>query len=177
MPNIYILLSRTDTLFARTMHQLTGNRYTHVSLALDRGLTRMYSFARRYEALPLPAGFIREDLHSGVYGRCGGADSLLLELPVSQRAYDQIARRLERMERRQLDYHYDVLGLAFSALGVAHRRRGKFVCSHFVARLLQEAGALQLPCDASLVRPQDFTGIRPYRVAYQGPLAGADRAA
>lgn len=81
MPNVYLLLSRTDTLFARAMHGLTGNRYTHVSLALDRDLEQMYSFARRYEIAPLPAGFIRENLYDGVYGRSGTADSLVLELP------------------------------------------------------------------------------------------------
>ena len=78
MPNVYLLLSRTDTLFARAMHGLTGNRYTHVSLALDRDLEQMYSFARRYEIAPLPAGFIRENLYDGVYGRSGTADSLVL---------------------------------------------------------------------------------------------------
>lgn len=119
MPNVYLLLSRTDTLFARAMHGLTGNRYTHVSLALDRDLEQMYSFARRYEIAPLPAGFIRENLYDGVYGRSGTADSLVLELPVSQKAYDRIARRLEKMERRQLDYGYDVLGLALAWLGIA----------------------------------------------------------
>ena len=141
MPNVYLLLSRTDTLFARAMHGLTGNRYTHVSLALDRDLEQMYSFARRYEIAPLPAGFIRENLYDGVYGRSGTADSLVLELPVSQKAYDRIARRLEKMERRQLDYGYDVLGLALAWLGIAHQRRNKFVCSQFVAQTLQCAGA------------------------------------
>ena len=156
MPNVYLLLSRTDTLFARAMHGLTGNRYTHVSLALDRALEQMYSFARRYEIAPLPAGFIRENLYDGVYGRSGTADSLVLELPVSQKAYDRIARRLEKMERRQLDYGYDVLGLALAWLGIAHQRRNKFVCSQFVAQTLQKAGALELPDHPSLVRPEDF---------------------
>lgn len=175
MPNVYLLLSRTDTLFARAMHGLTGNRYTHVSLALDRDLEQMYSFARRYEIAPLPAGFIRENLYDGVYGRSGTADSLVLELPVSQKAYDRIARRLEKMERRQLDYGYDVLGLALAWLGIAHQRRNKFVCSQFVAQTLQEAGALELPDHPSLVRPEDFAHLEPLRVVYQGPLAWAGR--
>ena len=78
MPCVYILLTRTDTLFARLLHGVGGNKYTHASLALDRDLVRMYSFARRYEPFMLPGGFIRENIHAGVFGRCGGADSLLL---------------------------------------------------------------------------------------------------
>lgn len=133
MPNVYLLLSRTDTLFARAMHGLTGNRYTHVSLALDRDLEQMYSFARRYEIAPLPAGFIRENLYDGVYGRSGTADSLVLELPVSQKAYDRIARRLEKMERRQLDYGYDVLGLAGHCPPAAQQVRVQPVCGPDIA--------------------------------------------
>ena len=60
MPSVYILLTRTDTLFVKALHGATRSRYTHVSLALDRGLERMYSFARRREAMPLPAGFVQE---------------------------------------------------------------------------------------------------------------------
>ena len=94
---------------------------------------------------------------------------------MSQKAYDRIVRRLERMERRQLDYGYDVLGLALAWLGIAHQRRNKFVCSQFVAQTLQEAGALELPDHPSLVRPEDFADLEPLRVVYQGPLARAGR--
>lgn len=97
MPCVYILLTRTDTLFARLLHGMGGNRYTHASLALDRDLGRMYSFARRYEPFMLPGGFIRENIHAGVFGRCGGADSLLLELPVSRATYEAIERQMTVM--------------------------------------------------------------------------------
>lgn len=173
MPSVYILLTRTDTLFVKALHGAARSRYTHVSLALDRGLERMYSFARRREAMPLPAGFVQESLYSGVYGRCGGADSLLLELPVSEKAYRRIERRLAEMQRQKARYDYDVLGLALAGMGIAHERPGRYFCSHFVAETLQEAGALKLPCHPSLVRPQDFTRLRPLRVVYQGPLAYA----
>lgn len=175
MPSIYLLLSRTDTLFARAMHGVTRNRYTHVSIALDRELTQMYSFARRYEHWPLPAGFIREYLHQGVYGRCEDADSLVLELSVTAKAYKFIQDRLEKMERCKEAYNYDVLGLALSGLGIPHQRRNKYVCSQFVAQTLQDAGALTLPCHPSLVRPQDFASMSAFHVVYQGPLGFADQ--
>lgn len=175
MSSVYLLLTRTDTLFARAMHGTTHARYTHVSLALDAGLERMYSFARRRDAMPLPAGFVREDLHGGVYGRCGGADSLVLELEVSERAYRRIEQRLTAMERQKERYEYSVMGLALAGMGIAHERPGKYFCSQFVAETLEQAGALKLPCHPSLVRPQDFTRLRPCRVVYQGPLAYADR--
>lgn len=174
MPCVYILLTRTDTLFARLLHGLGGNRYTHASLALDRDLVRMYSFARRYEPFMLPSGFIREDIHAGVFGRCGGADSLLLELPVSGQTYRAIEENLALMDCARSCWDYDVLGLALAGLGVEHRRPGKYFCSQFVADVLARAGALDLPRDSSLIRPQDFARMPGLRRVYQGPLAWAD---
>ena len=174
MPCVYILLTRTDTLFARMLHGISGSRYTHASLALDRDLEHLYSFARRYEPFMLPGGFIREDIHAGVFGRCGGADSLLLELPVSERAYAFIRLQLTWMERAGGRWHYDVLGLVLAGLGIPHDRRGKCFCSQFVARVLEEAGALTLPRHPSLIRPEDFASLPGLRPVYQWPLAWAD---
>ena len=109
MPCVYILLTRTDTLFARLLHGLGKHRYTHASLALDRDLGRLYSFARRYEPFMLPGGFIRENIHAGVFGRCGGADSLLLELPVSRATYEAIERQMTVMASAGSCWDYDVL--------------------------------------------------------------------
>lgn len=149
MPCVYILLTRTDTLFARLLHGMGGNRYTHASLALDRDLGRMYSFARRYEPFMLPGGFIRENIHAGVFGRCGGADSLLLELPVSRATYEAIERQMTVMASAGSCWDYDVLGLALAGLGIPHVRPGKYFCSQFVADVLERTGALTLPCHPS----------------------------
>lgn len=176
MPSVYLLLTRPDTLLAKALPG-AGRRYTHVSLALDRSLERLYSFARRKDALPLPGGFVCESLRSGLYARQGGADSLLLELPVSEDAYRQIEERLAGMERRAGQYGYDALGPVLAGMGIAHIRPDKYFCSCFVAETLQQAGALKLPCHPSLVRPQDFLNLRPLKVAYRGPLAQVVRRA
>lgn len=175
MPCVYILLTRTDTLFARLLHGMGGSRYTHASLALDRDLGRMYSFARRYEPFMLPGGFIRENIHAGVFGRCGGADSLLLELPVSRATYEAIERQMTVMASAGSCWDYDVLGLALAGLGIPHVRPGKYFCSQFVADVLERTGALTLPCHPSLIRPEDFARMPGFRVVYRGPLAWADR--
>lgn len=170
MPCVYILLARSSTLLSRAIHHVTQSRYTHASLSLDRRLAHMYSFARLNPATPLPAGFVREDLYRGVYARNAGADCLLLELPVSEQAYGAIAARLAAMEQNAADYRYDLLGLALNLAGRAHARRGKYVCSHFVAEVLAHAGALRLPKHPSLMRPQDFACLPGLRPVYCGPV-------
>ena len=69
MPTIYILLTNTRTAFSRLIGWSTGETYTHVAIALDRELRKVYSFARRNPRFLLPAGLVREDVRAGVYAR------------------------------------------------------------------------------------------------------------
>ena len=87
MQSIYVLITRTNTLLSRSIRLATGAEYTHVSLALDRGLTRMYSFARRFDRIPFFAGLVHESLDEGVYSRNGSAPAALYELQMSDAAY------------------------------------------------------------------------------------------
>jgi len=67
-------------------------------------------------------------------------------------------------------YHYNILGLATCSLGIPHRRSRHFLCSQFVADVLTEAGALDLPCDISLMRPVDFMRLEQLQLIYRGLL-------
>ena len=172
MPSVYLLLTRTNTMFSRAIHGATGNCYTHSSLALDRDLQNIFSFGRRIPTLMLPAGFVREHLHSGVFGHCPGAQCLVLEIPVSSEAYEYLRCQLAYMETYKNAFQYDVLGFVLLTFGIARNRPHKFVCSHFVADLLEKAGALRCPKHPSLMRPQDFTKLG-LQVVYEGPLGEA----
>ena len=47
MKSIYIILCRSGTLLSRIVYRMTGDPYTHVSLAFDEGLGTLYSSSRR----------------------------------------------------------------------------------------------------------------------------------
>ena len=61
LPEIYIVISQTGTLFSRALKVATRHPYNHVSISLDRELNAMYSFARRNIYCPWIAGFIEEN--------------------------------------------------------------------------------------------------------------------
>ena len=83
MPSVYILLARTETFFSRAIHVATGDPYTHASLALNRDLSRMYSFARRWRRMPCIGGFVKERVDGGIYGDNPNAPCAVFEtLPV-----------------------------------------------------------------------------------------------
>ena len=53
MRYLYVMVSRTDTGFARLIRRFTGCYYNHAAISFDCDLRQLYSFARRAYDLPL----------------------------------------------------------------------------------------------------------------------------
>lgn len=175
MRSVYILLTRTNTLFARAIHRITGDSYTHAALGMDRSLHKLYSFGRRYSYLMLPGGLITENIHAGVYGRNGQAPAVLCEIRVSDAVYGKIEKTIGDMMRNSRKYHYSIIGAWACYFNIPCRRSRHFFCSQFVAEVIRQSGALQLPKDPSLMMPDDFLRLPDVETVYSGAL-GAIRA-
>ena len=65
--NIYLVFSKTGTMFSHLISLCTHEEYAHVSLSLDNTFTKMYSFGRINPAKVLPAGFVYENIYDGVF--------------------------------------------------------------------------------------------------------------
>ena len=111
MKNIYILLTRSDTIVSRAILFCTGADYTHASLAYDGELNCLSSFARRDPRFALPAGLVRENICEGFYALHDGIPCMLLSLTVSDEAHRRIAERVESMLSVREEYGYSLLGL------------------------------------------------------------------
>lgn len=57
---LFILVSQTQTGIARIIRRVSGYPYNHVSVTLDPGLERWYSFARYVQDAPFYAGLVSE---------------------------------------------------------------------------------------------------------------------
>ena len=112
MKNIYILLTRSDTIVSRAILFCTGADYTHASLAYDGELNSLSSFARRDPRFALPAGLVRENICEGFYALHDGIPRMLLSLTVSDEAHRRIAERVESMLSVREEYGYSLLGLS-----------------------------------------------------------------
>lgn len=176
MKTIYLLLTRSNTVISSVIHAATGDEYTHVSLSMDSRLRSFYSFGRFYPNLPLPAGFIRETLGSGYYGRHCAMPCALYAMDVSDASYAKMQRLIEEMQSEANCYRYNLMGLLLCRLKLAHERGRHFFCSQFVARMLQQSGAARLPKAASLMRPMEIAQLSGMRLLYRGALGEAERA-
>ena len=159
---IYILLTRSGTWFSRLIHFATRDDYTHASIGLDGPDGPFYSFARKYRYLALPAGLVEEQVtvHRRAVPCC------LYELKVSEGTY------LRSMYAQREEYHYSVLGVFACYFNLSLQRRHHYFCSQFVAGLLENCGAAELPKPPSLVRPSDLCGLKNLRPVHRGALEG-----
>ncbi len=168
--SVYILLTRSNTYFSRLIHKVTAEDYTHVSICLDEDLQHFYSFGRKSDIFMFPAGFVREDLRSGIFHRFSQMPCALYELQVPLAVYLLIEARIYQMQRIADVYHYNCLGVILCKLDLAFQRQYHYFCSQFVADLLQQSGALEFQKAASLVQPGDFLRLPQLQLRYQGQL-------
>lgn len=169
---VYILLIRTNSLFSRLVHMVTKANYTHASIGMGADCEEMYSFARRYTALPLPAGFVGESVNQGLMAKSPDAPCALYELKISRDSYMEIREQIRFMSERREQLQYSCLGTVFCFFHLAYERENRYFCSQFVASVLEKSGALKLYKPASLYHPNDFTKIKELRLCYQGTLGG-----
>ena len=169
---IYVLLMRSNTLFSRFIKIMTGGKYTHSSIGVQADCGTMYSFARIYSRLPLPAGFVKEHLNSGILKKCSNAPCALLRIRVSPEVKIRLADELEKMFKVRNRYRYNLAGTFQCYFNHPAERKDKFFCSQFVAHTLCTTGAIKLFKPASLYKPMDFFKQPELEVCYEGTLGG-----
>ncbi|MEN6312853.1 MAG: hypothetical protein ABFD25_01255 [Clostridiaceae bacterium] len=170
MKSIYLLLTRSESLISKAIRWVTGDLYTHVSMAFDRSLSTLYSFARKYTAFPLPAGLVTEHLDTGFFARHRGMPCALLELQVEDTVYNSARQKLEQMMQQPEMYHYNVVGLISCRLAIPLERRRHYFCSQFVGEILLQSGAVTLPKPVSLMRPVDYDLMPEFSCLFRGQL-------
>lgn len=172
MKSIYLLLTRSTSLPSRLIGLFTSEPFTHVSIAFDRELTVLYSFARKYPAVPLPAGLMEEHIDRGFYRKQGDIPCALLQIDVPDKIYSRAKTLVYNMFQRREDYTYSILGLLLCHLRISLDLPNRYFCSQFVGTVLSESGALTLPKPASLMHPFDFCSMDGLEILYLGSLDG-----
>ena len=161
MKTVYLLLTRSGTLVARAIRALDGRRLLHARVARRGSGAQASSTALREAACartPLPAGFVRE-IHRRRVLRPPRLDerARCTPLDVPDEAFARIGRAAGGDARRGPGVPLQRDGAAAVPAGdwPLERERRMF-CSQFVARLLEQSGAMALPKPPSLMRPADF---------------------
>ncbi len=173
MSYIYVMLTRTNTVYSRLIHAMTGDPYTHVSLGLGGGAEELYSFSRKRAHLPLPSPIVREDVPGSYLARHPYTRCALYRVSVPPEVRERVRSMVVGMYANRERYHYSLIGAALCKLDIAHERAEHYFCSQFVAEVLGKCGAVSLPKSASLMRPADFASLPELEEIYTGPVSCA----
>ena len=155
MSEIYIAFVDTPGIFAGIIGRVIQQKYIHVVISMDPELEEAYSVGRRHPAIPLLAGFEKEEKQK-ILKVFPQADYMICKVPCTEEQKMQIRAILRETMAERYSYHYAVLGLSFILLNRPFYQKNHYTCSSFIAKLLEETGVWQWEKHFSLVTPKDF---------------------
>lgn len=169
MKKIYIIFSFSGTYFSRFLKFMSGEKYIHVSIALDDSLKEVYSFGRRNPKWMFPCGFVMEDMKllTSFFKK---AVCKMYELPITKKEYNQFRKELKKYQDKQKEYHYNIKGLVHIHFNKIYHRDHHFVCSQFVGKILGDSKIYEFDKDYSLIRPKDISKIPNLKLIYEGKI-------
>ena len=109
--NIYIMISQTNTGCSRILKFFTRAPYNHASIALDENLNSLYSFARQNLYIPMIAGFVTEDINSGIYKIHGNTVCEIYRLKITEEQFETLEKSINEFKENESEYRYNFAGL------------------------------------------------------------------
>lgn len=165
---IYIVLTYTGTFLSKIIKFYTKEKYSHVSLSLDKELKEMYSFGRLNPYNPFIGGFVHEGINKGTFKRFKKTKAEIYELSLTNDQYKVLKDVIERFENNKEKYKFNLIGLFLVTFNKKYRRFNAFYCAEFVKYLINKVYTdIELP---EIVKPMDFKNIDNLELKYQGIL-------
>lgn len=158
----------THTFPARLIKIATKYPYSHVGLSLEKDCNQIYSFGRKKWNSFIDCGFTIEEKNGNFFQKFNKTICKIYELPVTEKQYKKIKKHLQHMKKNQAIYKYDFIGLILKIWDIPTNYQNRYVCSYFVASILQKFKVYQFDKNLSLVKPKDFECIPLLKEIYNG---------
>lgn len=168
MNKIYILLMHTKTIPSKLVKLFTGYPYSHVAISLTKDCNTTYSFGRRSLNNILNGGFSIQNRDGEFFKKFNKTVCKIYELEISDKQYEDVKTIINDMETNIKDYKYDFLGIIPRYFKLPLTFKNKFVCSYFVAYILEKTDICKFEKDTCLVVPKNFENIIGIREIYNG---------
>ena len=139
---ITILLTKPNDFLSRIVYFFTGRGYTHASIGLDDLADTFYSFNIKGFRMEHPKR------HKDMIKK-----SICYELDVTKEEHEKVTELIGDFQAERFSWKYDRIGLLLTILGISHKRKKHYICTQFVAELLQKAKIMNLSKNASLYVP------------------------
>lgn len=171
MKKIYILLMHTNTIPAKLIKMATNYPYSHVGISLEKDCDIIYSFGRRKFNSIWNAGFSIEYKNGKFFQKFNKTICKIYEIEITDEQYEQLKKMIQDIIINRNRYKYDFIGIVLRFFGIPVTFKNRYVCSYFVASLLEKTKIYHFKKRVSMVKPQDFEGLLGFRKIYVGSYA------
>lgn len=171
MQKIYIVTTYTGTALSYLIKSISKTPYAHVSISLNKYLRPMYSFGRLNPKTPLFAGFVEENINEGLYAIKTNTRCRVYSLYVTNEQYNNLYKNILNISENREKYDYDVLALLYLSRNKPREAENKYVCSHFVAAMLEDSKINLFDKPACAIKPNDFFNHKDLTLEYEGLLS------
>jgi len=168
MKKIYIILTHTGTILSKIIKEFTKDEFSHVSIALDKELNRMYSFGRLNPYNAFYGGFVHEYINEGTFKRFYKTRAKIYSLEISDEQYKEISKNIIKFEQSKDKYKFNTVGLFAVGIHKRVQEENRFYCAEFVKYILEKSGIkTKLP---EIIKPEDFKKLDGLKEIYSGSL-------
>ena len=140
---IYVVFIVTNTNMGKLIRFFTRNQYSHVTVAFDKDLRSMYSFARYHINSPISGGFVVEQPERYLNGN-NDVTVKICELPVTEEEYERIKTEVSFFQLNKEEMIYNTLNAVLSLLKRRISVKNTYTCLEFVTYLLRYPNVLAI---------------------------------
>ena len=166
MKKVYLVLTNTYSNISKTISTITKEKYAHSSISLDKKCNEMYSFGRKFKYFPFYGVFKKEDLNKGLFKNKKAIISIY-EIEVTNKKYDNIVKKINRIKETNKGYNIIGLFLAYYRIKI---HRNKYYCSEFVYEVLSSKGVNIYKKDHIRFKPMELIQDN-FKKIYEGKIS------
>ena len=158
----------TNTIPSKFVRFFTRYNYSHVAISLDKNCDTIYSFGRKNIHSFIDGGFVVENKNGEFFNFFNKTVCKIYEIDVTDKQYKDVKKILNDMEQNSDKFKYDVWGVIPRFFGIPITFKNKYVCSYFVAYILDRAKIYKFDKRICLINPSYFEKIYKLNLIYSG---------
>ncbi|MBE5962619.1 MAG: hypothetical protein E7256_14785 [Lachnospiraceae bacterium] len=165
--SIYIMISKTQTGFAKMIRLFGRVRYSHAAIALDEGLNDLYAFARPQKNGIFISHLVKENIYRYALGE-ENVDVVIFKIPVTLEQYTWVANTIHSIAEDP-EYKYNLFSVISYPITRGFHTYKAFSCIEFVMYVLKGIGySMKKPLHA--YRPDDLLEFFSENIHFEGNL-------
>lgn len=165
---IYIVQMHTKTIPSKIIKVMTRYKYSHMAISFNKKCDKLYSFGRKKYNSIFDSGFVCENKNGEFFKKFKDTKCRIFEVNVTKEQYYNLKKIIKDMKQREEYLKYDYLGICLRYFKIPVSFKNKYVCSYFVAEMLEETEIHKFNKKTCFVEPKDFDNINEFNLIYSG---------